>query len=41
VTKEGFEGTEAGQSMDFWIPLQNRAEFNVLGQYCPAISRIA
>jgi predicted permease len=31
VTKEGFEGTEAGQSMDFWIPLQNRAEFNVLG----------
>ena len=31
VTGEGFEGTEAGQSMDFWIPLQNRAEFNVLG----------
>jgi predicted permease len=31
VTAEGFEGTEAGQSMDFWIPLQNRIEFNVLG----------
>jgi predicted permease len=31
VTAEGFEGTEAGQSMDFWIPLQNRVEFNVLG----------
>ncbi|MGC2398855.1 MAG: ABC transporter permease [Acidobacteriaceae bacterium] len=31
ITAEGFEGTEAGQSTDFWIPLQNRAEFNVLG----------
>jgi predicted permease len=31
VTAEGFEGTEAGQSMDFWIPLQNRVELNVLG----------
>jgi predicted permease len=31
VTAEGFEGTEAGSSMDFWIPLQNRVEFNVLG----------
>ncbi len=31
VAAEGFEGTESGQSMDFWIPLQNRAEFNVLG----------
>ncbi len=31
VTGEGFEGTEAGQSMDFWIPLQDRIEFNVLG----------
>ncbi len=31
VTAEGFEGTDAGQSMDFWIPLQNRVEFNVLG----------
>ena len=31
VTAEGFEGTEASKSMDFWIPLQNRVEFNVLG----------
>ena len=31
VTAEGFEGTEAGRSMDFWIPLQNRVELNVLG----------
>jgi predicted permease len=31
VTAEGFEGTDAGKSMDFWIPLQNRVEFNVLG----------
>ena len=31
VAQEGFEGTEAGNSMDFWIPLQNRLEFNVLG----------
>jgi predicted permease len=31
VSAEGFEGTEAGQSLDFWIPLQNRPEFNVLG----------
>lgn len=31
VSAEGFEGTEPGHSMDFWIPLQNRAEFNVLG----------
>jgi predicted permease len=31
VTAEGFEGTEPGHSMDFWIPLQNRVEFNVLG----------
>lgn len=31
VAAHGFEGTEAGHSMDFWIPLQNRAEFNVLG----------
>ena len=31
VTAEGFEGTEAGHSMDFWIPLQHRAEFNVMG----------
>ncbi len=32
VTAEGFEGTEAGTSMDFWMPLQNRVEFNVLGE---------
>jgi predicted permease len=31
VAGEGFEGTEAGRSLDFWIPLQNRLEFNVLG----------
>ncbi len=31
VTAEGFEGTDAGRSMDFWIPLQDRVEFNVLG----------
>jgi predicted permease len=31
VAAEGFEGTEAGNSLDFWIPLQNRPEFNVLG----------
>jgi predicted permease len=31
VTAEGFEGTEASKSRDFWIPLQNRVEFNVLG----------
>jgi predicted permease len=31
VSAEGFEGTEPGRSLDFWIPLQNRAEFNVLG----------
>jgi predicted permease len=31
ITASGFEGTEPGHSMDFWIPLQNRVEFNVLG----------
>jgi predicted permease len=31
VSAEGFEGTEPGHSMDLWIPLQNRVEFNVLG----------
>jgi predicted permease len=31
VSTRGFEGTEAGQSLDFWIPLQNRVELNVLG----------
>jgi predicted permease len=31
VSAQGFEGTEPGHSMDFWMPLQNRVEFNVLG----------
>jgi predicted permease len=31
VAAEGFEGTEPAHSLDFWIPLQDRAEFNVLG----------
>ncbi len=31
VAAEGFEGTGAGSSIDFWMPLQNRVEFNVLG----------
>lgn len=31
VAAEGFEGTDAGRSIDFWIPLQNRVELNVLG----------
>ena len=31
VTTESFEGTEAGHSIDLWVPLQNRAELNVLG----------
>jgi predicted permease len=31
IAAQGFEGTEPGRSMDFWIPLQNRVEFNVLG----------
>jgi predicted permease len=31
VAAKGFEGTEPGRSTDFWIPLQNRIEFNVLG----------
>jgi predicted permease len=28
IAAEGFEGVEAGDSTDFWIPLQNRAELN-------------
>ncbi len=32
VAAEGFEGTDPGQSLDFWIPLQGRGEFNVLGR---------
>ncbi len=31
VAAQGFEGTEPGRFMDFWIPLQNHIEFNVLG----------
>jgi predicted permease len=31
VAGEGFEGVEPNQSTDFWIPLQNRLPFNVLG----------
>jgi len=31
VAAQGFEGTDPGRSIDFWIPLQSRAEFNVLG----------
>ena len=31
ITPEGFEGTEAGKSTDFWIPMQSRPEFNAWG----------
>ena len=31
VAAQGFEGTETGQSADFWIPLQNRPELNAYG----------
>jgi len=31
VSAEGFEGLEAGDSTDFWIPLQSRAELNAWG----------
>jgi predicted permease len=31
VAAKGFEGTDSGQSIDFWIPLQDRPELNVLG----------
>jgi len=31
ITGEGFEGAEAGDSTDFWIPLQSRQELNALG----------
>jgi len=31
IAAEGFEGTEAGNSTDFWIPLQSRAELNAWG----------
>ena len=31
ITAQGFEGTEPGDSVDFWIPLQSRAELNAWG----------
>jgi predicted permease len=31
ITAQGFEGTEPGNSVDFWIPLQSRAELNAWG----------
>jgi predicted permease len=31
ISAEGFEGTEPGDSLDFWIPMQSRTEFNVWG----------
>ncbi len=31
VAAEGFEGTEPGDSLDFWIPLQSRPELNAWG----------
>jgi predicted permease len=31
IAAKSFEGTESGSSLDFWIPLQDRVEFNVLG----------
>jgi predicted permease len=31
ITAAGFEGTEPGASVDFWIPLQSRAELNAWG----------
>lgn len=31
VATQGFEGVDPTRSTDFWIPLQNRIEFNVLG----------
>ena len=31
IAAQGFEGTDPGHSKDFWIPLQNRPEFNILG----------
>ncbi|HEX6771131.1 MAG TPA: ABC transporter permease [Acidobacteriaceae bacterium] len=31
IAAEGFEGTEAGNSVDFWIPLQSRRELNAWG----------
>jgi predicted permease len=31
ISAQGFEGTEGGESVDFWIPLQSRAELNAWG----------
>jgi predicted permease len=31
IAAQGFEGVEPTHSTDFWIPLQNRPEFNILG----------
>jgi predicted permease len=31
IAAAGFEGVDASRSTDFWIPLQNRPEFNILG----------
>jgi len=31
IAPDGFEGLEAGQSTDFWVPLQNRRELNAWG----------
>lgn len=31
IAAQDFQGVEPGQSTDFWIPLQNRLPFNVLG----------
>jgi predicted permease len=31
IAAEGFEGADAGNSTDFWIPLQDRAELNAWG----------
>src|SRR3984957_16717375 len=31
ISAQGFEGTEPGASVDFWIPLQSRAELNAWG----------
>jgi predicted permease len=35
ITTAGFEGTEPGASVDFWIPLQSRAELNAWGNPAP------
>jgi predicted permease len=35
IAAQGFEGTEPGDSVDFWIPLQSRAELNAWGNPAP------